>query len=404
MKSWLNRNMIGFCSASFFGDWCHEMSTGILPMFVAQLVGQAYAPIALGSIQGIADASATVTKLLSGWLADRVPYYKPFLIVGYGLAGMFLALIGTAHSISAVFVYKIGAWFVKGIREPMRDTWIAKIVPSHLYGRAFGLQRAWDTLGALVGPVTVFFLLKMNVSLPTIFFLAGIPALFSVLSIVFFTQEEKREQSSARSLHFIEHIKTLPSEFTHFLLIMFVFGIANFNQALLIYRVQELGGYEHSAIIATSQGVLLYAFFNIIRALSEFGMGTLSDYVDRKKLLAVFGFGFFGITALGFMVNTTSLWFWLIFFGCAGLSAGTVKALEKAHAAYILPESVRGTGMGILQSVDGVGDLLSSVIVGILWSTIAPGAGLIYAAVLSFVAMVLLLRRSYGSTGSPRTD
>ena len=157
MKSWLNKNMIGFCSASFFGDWCHEMTTGILPMFVAQLVGSTYAPIAVGTIQGFADASATITKLLSGWLADRVPYYKPFLIVGYGLAGIFLALIGTAHSIIAVFVYKVGAWFVKGIREPMRDTWIAKIVPPVLYGRAFGLQRAWDTLGALIGPLTVFF-------------------------------------------------------------------------------------------------------------------------------------------------------------------------------------------------------------------------------------------------------
>jgi MFS family permease len=392
MKNWLNRNMIGFCSASFFGDWCHEMTTGILPMFVAQLVGPMYAPIALGSIQGIADASATVTKLLSGWLADRVSYYKPFLIVGYGLAGMFLALLGTAHSIGAVFVYKIGAWFVKGIREPMRDTWIAKIVPPALYGHAFGLQRAWDTFGALIGPVTVFILLKMNVPLPTIFFLAGIPALFSVLSVAFLTEEEAPQRSSTHALRFIEHVKALPSEFTYFLFIMFVFGIANFNQALLIYRVQELWGVEHSAIIATSQGVLLYAFFNIIRALSEFGIGTLSDYVDRKKLLAVFGFGFFGITALGFMAHTISLWFWLIFFGCAGASAGTVKALEKAHAAYILPESIRGTGMGILQSVDGIGDLLSSIIVGLLWSTIAPEAGLIYAAVLSFVSMVLLLK------------
>ncbi len=392
MKSWLNKNMIGFCSASFFGDWCHEMSTGILPMFVAQLVGPAYAPIALGSIQGVSDASATVTKLLSGWLADRVPYYKPFLIIGYGFAGMFLALIGTAHSIGAVFVYKVGAWFVKGIREPMRDTWIAKIVPPALYGRAFGLQRAWDTLGALIGPLTVFVLLKMNVSLPAIFFIAGIPAIFSVLSIVFLTTERLPEKHRAQKLHFIEHIKTLPSEFMYFLWIMFIFGIGNFNSTLLIYRVQQLWGQEHSVLIATAEGVLLYAFFNIIRACSEFGMGTLSDYVDRKKLLAIFGFGVFGITSLGFMAQITSLWYWLIFFGCAGLSAGTVKALEKAHAAYILPEDVRGTGMGLLQSVDGVGDLVSSIIVGGLWSVVSPAAGLIYATVLSFVAMVLLMR------------
>ena len=360
MKSWLNRNMIGFCSASFFGDWCHEMGTAILPMFVAQLVGPTYAPFALGSIQGVADAGATVTKLLSGWLADRVPFYKPFLIIGYGVAGIFLALIGTAHSVAMVFFYKVSAWFVKGIREPMRDTWIAKIVPPMFYGSAFGLQRAWDTLGALIGPLSVFFLLKMNVALSTIFFFSAIPAIFSVLSIVFLTREDRRERSAAHAVHFVEQIKTLPSEFVLFLGIMFLFGLGNFNQALLIYRVQDLLGQDHSFMVATTSGVLLYAFFNIIRAMSEFGMGTLSDYVDRKMLLAVFGFGFFGITALGFMVQTTNLWFWLICFGCAGASAGTVKALEKAHAAYILPESVRGAGLGLLQSVDGVGDLLSA--------------------------------------------
>ncbi len=394
MKSWLNRNMIGFCSASFFGDWCHEMTTGILPMFVAQLVGPMYVPIALGLIQGVADAAATVTKLLSGWLADRVPYYKPFLIVGYAFVGIFLALIGTTHSVIMVFIYKVGAWLTKGIREPMRDTWIAKIVPPAFYGRAFGLQRAWDTLGALIGPLTVFVLLQRNYTLSSIFFLSGIPAIFAALSIIILTKEDKAETEPGALLvvSFKEQMKALPSEFIYFLWIMFLFGVGNFNIVLLIYRVQDLFGQGHSFMVATAQGVLLYAFFNIIRACGEFGMGTLSDYVDRKKLLALFGFGFFGITALGFMVNTISIWFWLLFFGCAGFSAGTVKALEKAHAAYILPESVRGTGMGILQSVDGIGDLLSSIIVGALWSTIAPGAGLLYAAVLSFVAMVLLLK------------
>ena len=172
---------------------------------------------------------------------------------------------------------------------------------------------------------------------------------------------------------------------------MFLFGLGNFNQALLIYRVQDLFGHEHSFMVATTSGVLLYAFFNIIRAVSEFGMGTLSDYVNRKMLLAVFGFGAFGITAVGFMVQTTNLWFWMLFFGCAGLSAGTVKALEKAHAAFILPESIRGTGLGLLQSVDGVGDLLSSVIVGGLWTIFSPFIGLFYAFALSLIAMICLI-------------
>lgn len=391
MKSWLNRNVIGFCFASFFGDWCHEMSTAILPMFVAQLIGPFYAPVALGFIQGFSDAASTIAKLLSGWLAGRVPFYKPFLIIGYALVALFLPLIGTAQSVIAILFYKIIAWFGRGLREPMRDTWLASVVPAIFYGRVFGLQRAWDTLGALTGPIVTFILLRMNYELSSIFLFALIPGLCAVLSIALITTEDKREYHEDGEITFFGKIKQLPSEFLFFLCVMFLFGCGNFNSALLIYRVQELWGYEHSAIVATAHGVALYAFFNIVRAISEFGIGTLSDYVNRRMLLAIFGFGFFGITTLGFMIKTTSIWFWLLFFGCAGLSAGTVKVLEKAYASYMLPDHLRGIGLGVLQSVDGIGDLISSVIVGLLWSWVSPSVGLAYAAVLSFVAMILLI-------------
>ena len=156
----------------------------------------------LGTIQGVSDAGSTVMKLLSGCLADRVPFYKPFLIAGYGIAGIFFALIGTAKTIIAVLLYKSVAWLARGIREPMRDTWLAKIVSPAIYGRVFGLQRAWDTLGALVGPLSVFVLLKMNFSLPSIFFLSIIPGAFSALSIMFLTSEEKREHNHGACITF----------------------------------------------------------------------------------------------------------------------------------------------------------------------------------------------------------
>jgi MFS family permease len=231
----------------------------------------------------------------------------------------------------------------------------------------------------------------MDYSLSSIFLFAFIPGLCAVLSIALITTEEKREYHDVEKKTFFSTIKQLPPEFLFFLGVMFLFGCGNFNSALLIYRVQELWGYEHSAIVATVHGVALYAFFNIVRAISEFGIGTLSDYVNRRMLLAILGFGFFGIAAFGFMVKTTSVWFWLFFFGCAGLSAGTVKVLEKAYASYMLPDNVRGIGLGVLQSVDGVGDLVSSVVVGVLWAWGSPTIGLMYAAVLSSMAMILLI-------------
>ena len=389
-KRWLDRNVIGFCSASFFGDWCHEMSTAILPMFVTQLIGPAYAPIALGTIQGASDAIATITKLLSGWLADRVPFYKPFLVVGYGAVGVFLALIGTAQSVITILVYKTIAWFGRGLRGPMRDTWMAEIVPAQYYGRAFGLQRAWDTLGALLGPIVTFILLKNNYSLSSIFLVSFFPGMLAALSIALLTREEKRERHAYQDVSFSEQLKKMPSDYIFFLIIIFIFGLGNFNQTLLIYRVQEVFGQGHLSLVATMQGASLYVFFNIIRAISEFGMGTLSDYINRKVLLAIFGFGCFGLTAVGCIVQTPSLLLWAMLFGCAGLSAGTVKVLKKAHASYILPEPIRGTGLGLLQSLEGIGNLFSSFVVGVLWSTVGVQAALSYAAILSFGSMVLL--------------
>ncbi|MBI2775260.1 MFS transporter [Candidatus Dependentiae bacterium] len=175
---------------------------------------------------------------------------------------------------------------------------------------------------------------------------------------------------------------------------MFLFGIGNFNQTLLIYRAQEkFTGIGTSSLIGSGWAILFYTFFNIIRATSELGIGSLSDFVNRKNLLAILGFGTFGITSICFMFQPTHAALWFLFFALAGLSTGTVKALEKAYAASLLPENIRGTGLGILQAVDGIGDFISSVVVGTLWSVWSPVIGFAYAAMLSFISMLLFLVR-----------
>lgn len=391
-KTWFNKNILGFSLASFFGDWCHEMTTAILPMFIAQIIGSHYAPLVVGTIQGIANTIAMIAKLLSGWLADRVASYKPFLIIGYGLVSLAIALIGTTSSIILIFLYKIVAWFAKGLREPMRDVWIARIVPASLYGRAFGFHRASDTIGALIGPVCTFLLLKTNYNLSSIFYLSLIPGICSVLAIIFITSEEKNNSSAKEAPRFfVEDIKNLPARFIFFVWIMLLFGLGNFNPMMLIYRVQTILGQTQAAMIATTQGVLLYVFFNSIRAISEFSIGLISDYYNRRLLLALCGFGFFGVTSIGCMYETTNIWFWIFIFGCAGFSLGAVKTLEKSYSSYILPTNIRGTGLGVLQSIEGIGNLISNVIIGVFWMKGYAILGFGYSAFLSFLAMILLL-------------
>jgi len=369
------------------------MTTAILPTFISQLVGITYAPTALGLIQGTSDAAATIMKLLSGFLVDRVTYYKPFLIIGYGATSI-VGLIGFATSIWSVLLFKIIAWMARGIREPMRDTWLSKTISSKYYGRAFGFQRAFDTLGALLGPVSAFFLLTFQIPLQTIFFISMVPGLISMLPIIFLTQETKETTSKKLSNDIVQTIKKFPPKFNYFLLSMSLFGIANFNQALLLYRAQEaLNNESTTFIMTTSWALLLYSLFNLIRGISEFGIGILSDYSNRKNILAILGFGIFTMVCIGCMSTTTNIWFWIILFAFAGLSAGTVKTLEKAHAADLLPESIRGNGFGVLQAIDGIGDLLSSIIVGGLWSLFSAQIAFIYAIAISFIAMIVLLKK-----------
>ena len=392
MNKITKNNITAFCLSSFLNDWCHEMATAILPMFIAQLVGVTYAPTTLGLVQGVSDAASTGMKLVSGFLADRMSFYKPFLVIGYGLTGICIGLIGTAHTAWAIIMYKSLAWMSRGLREPMRDTWLSKIVSSKKYGIIFGTQRAFDSLGALIGPLCAFVLLKMNFSFSTIFYVAALPGIISTLPILMLTHEIK-ETESKKLYHYKAQLMLLPRQFMRFICVMFIFGIGNFNQMLVIYRVQELLLFDSDKItlFATVSGVLFYAFFNVTRSLSEFCMGALSDYKDKKLLLALGGFGAFGITCIMCMFATSSLLFWVFVVACTGFSVGTVKVIEKAYASTLLPENVRGTGLGLLQAVDGVGDLISSLVVGFLWSWYSLSAALIYAAALSFVAMYILI-------------
>lgn len=389
--SWLQRNVIGFGLTSFFNDFSHEMTTALLPTLVAQLVGAMHVPLALGLISGISNAAASLIKVWSGIITDRVTYYKNLLLIGYGVTPLFVGLIGTATAVWQVLIYKTLAWLGRGFREPMRDAWIAQTVAPSWYGHAFGFVRAFDTLGAIAGPVVVFYALPWY-EVRTIFYISFIPGVLSVLALLLVTREDTTAvslRSAATSWQM--QFSALPRNFISFVVIMFVFGCGNFNKTLIIYRAQELfAGEASSSIVATGWAILLYAMFNVIRAMSEYVLGVLGDAVSKRYLLALFGFGLFGVASLLMIFSSASVGMWVLIFVAAGVSTGAVTSLEKSYAAELLPDGVRGTGFGVLQMIDGVGDLVSSLMVGIIWSSFAPVYGFAYAAVLSFVGMCLL--------------
>jgi len=334
---------------------------------------------------------SSIIKFYSGLITDKINKYKPILIFAYAITPISSGLIGTSKYVWQILIYKSLGWMSKGLREPMRDKWITQIISSKHYGKAFGFVRALDTVGAIIGPLIAYFSLKIF-TLNHVFFIAFIPGFFSVLSLFFLTHENKIHEKVSYCFNWKRQLKELPQKFRYFVIIMFIFGIGNFNKMLIIFRAQEiLSGKTNSYLVATGWAILLYTFFNIIRAISEYAIGTLSDYINRKNLLAILGFGLFGISSLLQIIPTYAITLWLFIFLFAGISTGTVKALEKAYSASLLTENVRGTGFGILQMADGIGDLISSLVVGTLWTAVSPASGFLYAVLLSAISMVLLL-------------
>ena len=171
---------------------------------------------------------------------------------------------------------------------------------------------------------------------------------------------------------------------------MFIFGIGNFNRTLLLLRTEQVLESTNGIIIAGSLSILLYAFRNIVQAIADYLVGRLSDAIGRKIPLAFFGFFLFGIMSMGLIYPLVNLWFFVLLFALSGVSAASYTALEKAYAADLLPAQLRGTGYGVLQTIDGVGDFISSFAVGFLWSVVSPAASFTYAALLGFLAAALL--------------
>jgi MFS family permease len=372
---------------SLFSDASHEMTTAALPSFLTELIGAASAPQVLGLITGLSDASSSFVKILSGWLSDRMRRRKPLVVFGYFLTGLFVGIIGFARNWVEILVYRVLAWIGRGTREPPRDALLADSVNKKFYGHAFGFHRAMDTLGAIIGPLLVFLLISV-LGTRNIFFLSLIPGSLAVLVIAIGVKEKARVLEEHKGLFW--HLKSLPKNFKVFLFIMFIFGMANFNRALFLLRVQEVLTPVNGVIIAVSISILLYTIRNVAQALADYGIGSLSDKVGRKRLLAFFGFFLFGVTSVGF-VYAADIYFFTLLFVLSGISAATYTALEKAFAADILPSNVRGTGYGILQTMDGIGDFLSSFVVGTIWILVSSGAAFVYAASLSFASMLLLL-------------
>jgi len=390
---WLNRNVLGMGAASLLSDLGHECATSVLPLFLIAIGAPA---ASLGVIEGVADALSSAIKVASGWLSDRLHRRKPIAVAGYLLTGLSTGFFGLATSWPHILITRAVGWLGRGARGPVRDTLLAESVPAEARGRAFGFHRSADTLGAIAGPIFALLLLAVLhgrmapvAAYRWIFLLTAIPGILSALAFAFMVRERARH--NVRAGLFLHALRDLPRDFRRFLVGVAVFGAGDFAHTLLTLRAAQLLTPEYGAAKAGQIAVALYVVHNVVYAAMSYPIGFLADRLGKRGLLAL-GYVLAAVMGLGWILATPSVVYLGALFALGGLFIAAEDTLEGALAADLLPPDLRGTGFGALAAVNGLGDFLSSAVVGLLWSAIDPRVGFAYATVFFLTGAVVVYR------------
>ena len=382
------RNVLFLGLVSLLTDISSEMVYPLLPLFLSGVLGVSIPFI--GLIEGIAESTASLMKVVSGRLSDRYERRKPFVWTGYGLSSVMKPLFALSATGWQVLLFRFGDRIGKGIRTSPRDAMIADSAPEEQRGRSFGLHRAMDSLGAVLGPLAAFLLLpRFGGDLRWIFLLSFIPALAAVLVVLLFVRETVRvtplpsESSKTHS----QALRALGPEYRYFVAIVCLFTLGNSSDAFLILRAKDLG-------LSLTSIPLVWLLFNSVNTICAVPGGILSDQIGRRQVI-FWSFLFYGIVYLGFAWASRPFHIWL-FFAFYGVYYGFSEGVLRAYVADLVPPHLRGTAYGIFHTASGTMAFPSSVLMGILWQRLGPSWAFLFGASMAFLAAVLLLRLPHG--------
>jgi len=385
-KRWLTAGVWGIGLASLFSDWGHEAATAIFPAFLASIGAPAFA---LGVIEGVSDGLSSFAKLGGGWIADRPQWRKPAGFIGYLATGLSTFGYAFAHTWPTVLVIRAAGWCGRGGRGPSRDTLLAGCVTPGQEGRAFGFERAMDTLGAVLGPLCATALLGV-LGARGVLRWTLVPGIAAAIVFAILAPAGKRDNAQ-HAPSFASSLAQLPKKYSRFLAGVFAHGIGDFAPTLLILRAIQILTPRLGSARGATYAVALYTFFNIVSAAVSYPVGALGDRIGKRGLLAL-GYLVGALGFAGFIFVPPTIPVLAMLFGLAGIHVGVQQSLEKSLASELLPAQIRGSGFGVLAAVNGVGDLVSSIVVGALWSAVGTTAGFVYAGVFALLGAILIYR------------
>jgi MFS family permease len=376
-QRWLSPGVAGVAAASLCSDAGHEITTAVLPSFLTATLHASAG--ALGLIEGISDALTGVMKLAGGPLANDPARRARLASGGYLGTAIATGAIGLATTVWQAGALRALAWTSRGLRTPARDSLLASLVPRAAYGRAFGLERAGDNLGAVAGPLLAAALVALLGIRPAML-LAAIPGLFAAVAITFAASQARGHGAAAVRRARLELAELRRAGLGRLLLPVAAFELGNIATTLLILRAtQLLHTPGRSLTAAASLAILLYAAHNAVAALVALVGGHWIDRAGPRLVLAT-GAGCYLLAYAGFAVGWLAWPALLGAFALAGGGIGLAETAEGAWVARLLPDRLRGSGFGLLGAVQSFGDFASSATVGLLYTAVSPAAGFAYAA------------------------
>ncbi|HXY62536.1 MAG TPA: MFS transporter [Nitrospirota bacterium] len=387
----LTPNVVILGAVSLLNDGASEMIYPLLPVFLTSVLGAG--PAALGTIEGIAEATASLLKLFSGYLSDKVKRRKGWIVAGYTLSNIIRPLIAFSTSWLQVLALRFSDRVGKGLRTSPRDAIIADSTPAEFRGKAFGFHRAMDHSGAIIGPLAATALLLVyHDDLTTIFLLSIVPGALAVGMLLLGLKEKTVEgpKSAAPSsvFNFRSSLREMPTGFQKFLVVIFVFTLGNSSDAFLLLRVQQLG-------VPLTLLPMIWVVLHIVKMVSSVPSGIISDNIGRKKVI-VTGYIVYALVYAGLSAANRQWHAWALF-ALYGIYFGFTEGVEKALVADFAPVHLRGSAFGLYHLVVGVVALPASLLFGFVWqrfgSPIAFGMGASLALLAGIMLSVLVVRR-----------
>jgi MFS family permease len=375
------RNVVVLGLVSFFNDFASEMIYPIVPIFLTSVL-HASVPV-VGLIEGIAEATASISKYGFGTFSDYAHKRKIFVVWGYSFGAASKLLIGLSYTWPLVLFARVIDRIGKGIRTAPRDSILLENSTPENKGFIFGFHRAFDSLGAVFGPLAALAILYIfHENMRVSFFIAFIPAVIAILLIIFLVKEKKEVQSEAPKKFVRLRFKGLDTRLQIFLIGSFLFSLGNSSDAFLLLNARNLG-------LSTTLVVLAYVLYNISQTVFATPAGSLADKLGAKNVF-LGGLLVFSVVYLFFGLAHNPMWLWVLF-PIYGIYIAATDGVSKAYISEFIPKEESGSYFGAYYTLTAIGSFFASLIGGILWSIVAPSATFYFGSALAFLSFVTLL-------------